>query len=269
MDTPLNNFLIDDPRLYRMSMMFGRGAVDIVVRRLVGEPEMIVSRIEISPAASSPAQGIEEIIYSNPVILQPFKKVDIVFDGGFTLVAPIDADTEDIDKIFPLNERLTTLATPIDSRNKLVFRVDTNLLNFIRRTFDAVVPTHSLAILGRYFEHRARLGNSGKMYVNISKDAMDVLIFNQIGLAMASSYSCPDINDAAYYALAAAHTAGFDMASDEIRISGNSDRRAELMPVLRKFSRSVMPAIFPSADVNYSSVAMTAPFPLIVMPLCE
>ena len=269
MNGPLTNSMIDNAALWRLSLMLGADGIDVLARRVVGQPEILSARLKADPAARNHADAIEELIYSNPLLLQPFRKVDIVATGGFTLAVPTGACVDDIDAVFPPDDGAVSLTAPIDSRNELLFRLDRGMVNFLRRTFDAVEPTHALAVLGRYFSHRSRLGNSNKMYVDLGAADMNILVFSQLGLTMASTFTCPDIRDAAYYTLAAANTVALDMGADEIRIAGDADRRAELTPILRRFARNVMPAIFPASATVGDSSAMSAPFPLVILPLCE
>lgn len=269
MNTPLNSTLVDNPSLWRLSLLIGEKGIDAVARRQVGEPEHISAYIPFDSAAASVSSALEEAVYSNPLLLQPFAKTDIVISGGFTLVMPVDASLDDVDSIFPSSGESVSLSAPIDSRNKLIFRIDRGVANFLRRTFDNATPIHALAVLGQYFSHRSRLGNSSKMYADIGVSGMNILVYNPLGLAMANTFNCPSIKDAAYFALASANTADFDFTEDEIRVAGNAERRGELMTVLRKFARNVVPAIIPAGAVNGDSSLLAAPFTLLILPLCE
>lgn len=261
--------MVDNPALWRLSMMIGEGGIDVLCRRELGEPETLTGRLTFDASAESSPRAVEDLVYANPLLLQPFRKVDIVMSGGFTLTVPFGTDTSDVDALFPSDDPTVTLSAPIDARNEILFRVERGVNNFLRRTFDSVRPVHALSVLGQYFETRSRLGNSAKMFVDIEDEIMNVLVFNHLGLAMASNFKYRNINDATYYALASANTAGLDFTNDEIKIAGNSDKRAEIMPILRQFARNVMPAIFPSVAAVGDSAAMSAPFPLVIMPLCE
>ena len=182
------------------------------------------------------------------------------------MVVPSGTAIDDIDSLFPSSEPTVTLSVKADNRNDIVFRVDRDMYNFIIRTFDSVVPVHSLAVLAGYFNYRSHLGNSNKMYAVMGGSAMEVLIFNHVGLAMASSFVCPDVNTAAYYVLASANTAAFDFTNDEVRIAGFPDRRAAITPVLKRFMRHVIPAVFPASAAE---VPPPVPFTLVVLPLCD
>ena len=268
MNVTLNNSSVDSPEHWRLEMMLSADSLDVFALRQVGENKVISAHLPLDPAAASRAAAFEEAAYSNPMLLMPFGKVDFVVNGGFTLVSPSDVQIEDINALFPAQDDSVTLSTAIDARDQLIFRLDRATYNFLQRTFDNARLTHSLAVLAQYFSRQSRLGNNSKMFVDIEERTMNVLVFNQFGLAMASCFDCPDINDAAYYALASANTAGLDFTNDEIRVVGTSDRRAALMPILRKFARNVMPAIFPASAFSNDS-AMSAPFTLAILPLCE
>lgn len=273
--TPLTKELVDDPSLWRLSLLIGDEGIDVLAHRVVGEAPLVWSRIGFDPAAATPAAAIEEAVYANPLLLAPFGKVDIVVRTRRALVVPAavasDADAvEALVTLFPPGDgKFTPFTSPVDSRNSVVFLLDKGVANFLARTYDASAPRHVLSALGCFFTHKSRLGNSAKIYVNLEKETIDLLVFDNFGLAAANSFDCPDINDAAYYVLAVGRTAGLDPQTAEILLSGNPDRRSALTPLLRRFVNYVMPAIFPSAAYHGDPRALKASFPLIILPLCE
>lgn len=269
MDTPLTNSMIENPSHWRLSLLIGTDGLNVLIRREVGESDAITATIPFGAVADSAASSVEEAIYANPLLLQPFGKIDIVFNGGFTLVEPSGTDLDAIDKLFPSTDEEITRSTPIDSHNELIYRINRGVFNFIQRTFDGAKITHSLTVLGEFFSHQSRLGNSSKMFVDIDKNSLNALIFNQLGLAMASSFKFNDISTAAYFVLASADTAGLDFSNDEIRIVGNAEQRGLLMPVLRKYARKVMPGIIPAGAFNGDVASLQAPYSLLILPLCE
>lgn len=269
MNAPLSSTLIANPSLWRLSLMISADSIDVLARREFGQPDVMSASLPFNPAATSPVVAIEELIYTNPMLLLPFRKVDIIINGGFTLIVSPDAPVDEIDAAFPPSEQSVTLTAPLDMRNMVLFRISQGLYNFLQRTFDSVRPTHSLSVLGSYFSCQSRLGNSSKVFIDLGAKDMNVLVFNQLGLAMASCFHCPETNDAVYYALASANTAGFDFSNDDIRIAGNVERRSAITPMLKRFARHVMPALFPVSALNGSTEVMSAPYPLIIAPLCE
>jgi hypothetical protein len=56
---------------------------------------------------------------------------------------------------------------------------------------------------------------------------------------------------------------------DEIILAGDPASRAALSPLLRRYVRYVMPAIFPSTMFRAGRAALRTPFELVVAPLVE
>ena len=269
MRNSLDTSIIDKPELWRLSLMISYDKIDILARSEVGEPHAVCETIEFDSSIAGIARAIEEIVYASPMLLLPYRKVDILVNGGFSLVVPSSSDIESLDKLFPSNDETITLENILNQDSKIVFRIDKPMYNFLSRTFDKSVPRHSLSVLANYFSNRSRLGNSGKMYIIIEEGHLNVLVYNRLGMAMANGFNYSDINDAAYFALASANTAGFDFTNDEILIAGNSKVRAEIAPLLARFSRNVMPAILPSNALPIAGLSSKTAFPLLILPLCE
>jgi len=273
--SPLTKDLIDDPTLWRLSLMVSDKAVDVLAHRIVGEASIVSARLNFDPAATSQAAAIEEVIYANPMLLQPFDKIDLAMaTENFLIVPPeVAGNQESIEalaKIFkPGDGQFVPFTSDIDNRNSIVFLLDKGVANFIGRTYDSSVPIHPLSALGRYFSHKSRLGNSSKMFVELGHESMNVLVYDHLGLAAANSFNVTDPNDTAYFILAVGRTSGLDPQEAEILLAGDADRRAALTPLLRRFVNYVMPAVFPSAAYHGDPQALKAPFPLIILPLCE
>ncbi len=273
--TPLTRDLIDNPELWRMSMEICADGVEVVMNRVAGEPEMLASSLKYDAGAQSPAAALEELVYANPLLLAQFAKVDIILRStAFQIVPPeVAHDTDAVEAILDMlphpDGRPVAYISEIDELNSVLTLVDRGIANVLSRTFFAVEPVSHLSVLGHYFTHQSRLGNSGKMFVNIGETQMDILAFDSLGLSVANTYDCTNDDNAAYYVLATARTVGFDLNADEILISGNAERRASLMASLREFANYVMPTIFPATAYRGDRNALSAPFELIILPLCE
>lgn len=274
--TPLTKDLIARPDMWRLSIEICDDALEVVARPVVGDGEMLSARVALDTSAKSPAAAIEEAVYANPLLLAPFRKVDVVIrTSAFVLVPPeVGADDEAVEALtasFAGDDASgkEAFVSPIDRRNVVVAAIDRSVANFLRRTFDSAVPVHHLSVLARFFAGRSALGNTGKVYVNLRSDATDVVAFNSLGLAVASTYAATVAADTAYYVLAVASIAGLDASTDEFLLAGDSGRRAGLTRELQRFAGYVMPAIFPTALLAGGRGAMSAPLELTVLPLCE
>ncbi|MDE6135730.1 MAG: DUF3822 family protein, partial [Muribaculaceae bacterium] len=125
----------------------------------------------------------------------------------------------------------------------------------------------------RYFSRKTLLGNTAKLYAHFnsgSARSVDILVFGPDGSpSMISSHPATSGTDAVYYILASAKACGLAFDSDEILICGDAAMRDAVMPTLRRYFNYVMPVIFPSAAFRAGREALKAPFPLIILPLCE
>lgn len=265
----LTKDLIDNPELWRLSLLIGKGGIDVFAHPVVGEGSVICEHIAFDASLSSDASALEDVVYANPLLLMPFRKVDVVVSNATTTVVPADVQPEVLGKLLRTDRETLMLESAIDDREKLVFALDRGIANFIGRTYDGAVPVHVLSVLSRYFRIRGGHGNTSKMFVNLGADSLDLIVYNNLGLAAARHIDAVSIDECAYWSLALFKQCGLDVDYDEIIIAGDSERRHGLMPLLSKFVNNVMPAIFPSAAYHGSSIAGKAPFPLVIMPLCE
>ena len=273
MTTILSSSTISNPELWRLSLLIRKGSVDVLARRIiVGDNDDRAITASLPYISDATNESFKELFFSNPLLFERFGKVDVLLSRGFSVLQPLDSTISHIDTLFPqsVDSNLWhTLSDDIDSHTKIIFRAERSILNFIRRTFPGITPRHELSVLSKYFLHQSRLGNSHRVYVNICDNYLNVVITDNKGVCMASSFNFSNIDDAAYYVLASASTAGFNFSNDEIRVSGDSARRALLMPVLRRFARHVMPDIFPSSAIGDDSSVISSPLSLVVIPLCE
>lgn len=86
---------------------------------------------------------------------------------------------------------------------------------------------------------------------------------------MAVTTTIASADDALYYLMAALHTCDLSPADVEIMLCGDNALRQKLTPMLRKFVGYVMPVVIPSAIFRAGKDALEAPFPLMLIPLCE
>ncbi len=267
---PLTKDLIDDPSLWQLSLLIGAGGIDIFAHRSAGEDGgVVVESLRYDPAAQSAAEAVEEAVYSNPLLLQPFQKVHLVLSTPRAIVVPSDTDMESLETLLAMEHDDVMLESPVDDRHKVVYVVERGVANFLQRTYDRAVPVHALAVLARYSAARSRRGNVSRMLVSLGTDGADIVVFNQLGLAAARHVSVTTPRETAYYVLAIFKHCGMNARHDEIVIAGNTERRVALIPQLSRFVNSVMPAIFPAGRYSGASQAVKASYPLVVLPLCE
>lgn len=246
--TPLTRDMIRDASRWRLALSISAGSLEVLARCTASDDEAIAAVFPLSSSVS-PATALEEAVYANPLLLEPFGHTDIVLvTPRYHLMPPeAAADTEVLASLCDIfdDDRPETFTAPIDSCNCEITLVDRDTARFIRRTFDRATVSGHIAVLGEWLGRRSRLGNSGKLFVMLRRDGRaDILAYDKAGISAATTFMCPSSDDdVVYYILAVARAAGHDMTTDEIIIGGDSSRRAAITPVLARFSANVIPLI--------------------------
>jgi hypothetical protein len=269
----LNKELIENPALWRLLLLIDDDNLVVVANSTVEDSSLIHVKLPYDSAAASPIRAIEDVIYSNPLLLSDFNKVECIVRSKHFLIVPTATDEQSANVIAGKLWNDNSLSIITDEVANLcaniVWAVDAQLVNFLVRTFNNPRIVHHLTPLARYFSRKSRLGNSGKMYVNLRRNYLDVIAFNGGKVSLINSYEYQDKDDATYFVLAVANEAGFNLDDDELMICGDVALREQIMPELRRFVNYVMPVIFPSAMFRAGKEALNAPFELILLPLCE
>lgn len=118
--------------------------------------------------------------------------------GGDTLFAEVLADRMLPDTAD--DSRAETLFTPMSPAGVTVaVKMQSQLLAFLRRTFNNPAIYPPIAPLSRYFYDSSRIGHSGKIYVNIRRDSLDLLAFTGSRLELANTFAFRESADAIYY----------------------------------------------------------------------
>jgi len=221
-------------------------------------------------------RALEESVYAAPSLLADYGKVDIVVrttsytllppdlgHGGCEAAASIAHIAGEGDVVLYDNTDVATVAWSISA--------DTD--NFLSRTFrNAPVCCHISPLLS-FLGRRSRQGNSGKLFVHFPEhcNEIDFAAFSAAGrLLAAGTQPYAADNDILYFTLSVAKTFGLDITgNDEVLLCGDSAARMRLMPLLKRYIPHAMPLIFPSAALKAGIEAFKAPFPLIILPLCE
>ena len=84
----------------------------------VGEGSVISEYLPYDAAVSSRASAIEDVVYANPMLLLPFRKVDIVFDTVKTAVVPADVQPDNFGRMLNLGSEWVIREAPLDSRGE-------------------------------------------------------------------------------------------------------------------------------------------------------
>lgn len=270
---------IDNPRLWRLTLGISPGAFDAVASSTVSDSTMQYMSVPLPIDEQNGHRKLEEAIYASPWLLGDFGKVDILFRTNDYTIIPNDFDNAGIEVCTDLTDVRGDAAnnndTIIDDCGccRLVWALPGSTRQFIARTFRNAPLMHYISPLIRYFNQCANAGNRAKLYVHATEGAtrrIDIFMFDNSGhLKVATSKEWNNDSDALYYIMAIAQLTGFDAENDELQLCGDSGLRQRLTSMLNRYVRHVLPLIFPSAALRAGREAFRAPFPLVILPLCE
>lgn len=276
---PLEPNLVPNPQTCRMALRVSPEALDMVIVSRVNDNALIWRRLPMPDSADSDGaisvRSLEEVVYDNRLLLSDFAAVDVLIDTPRFMAIPNEtaADTGKVEEIFgslyPDDEQDVIVSRATDDA-AIAFSADPALTAFLRRTFGAGVRiSHVIAPLVRFFAIKTRLGNNGKLHLHMDGRRATLIAFGREGLLMANTFRVNAAEDAVFYTLTAAHHLGFDNATDRVIVSGDSDLRDSVLPLLRRSLSYVMPLIFPSDIFKLGRDALRAPFELIALPLID
>lgn len=266
---------INDPRHWRLALRVGDHRLHIVAYDSSQDNSLIYRHLPVNGDTSEARlKSLEEAVYDIPALLLDFGRVDVVVESrAFVVLPEALGDAENaglaLESLFPKSEGETVMSSLQGLGAVIASRVDGGVASFLRRTFNNPRFHHHLSPLCRYFHHKSRLGNTGKMYANLRDGAMDVIAFGGSGLILANTFPIDAPEDALYYILACRGQLGAADVGEELFLAGDKAMREALTPMLREYIAYVMPVIFPSELFRMGREAMEAPFDLIILPLCE
>lgn len=262
-----------DVSQYTLMLRIARNELLCVYYHPAIDGSLVSERIVLN-SGNDLVHEVEQAVYKQEILLQPFKRIYAILPSPHHLTVPNEVATYSDNSIF-----FTTLYP--DSKEHIVecrmphtgalmlSGCDSRLAAFLQRTFDRPTLLHPLTPLCEYFYRKSRLGNQCKMYLHLYRGMMDVVCFGRNGLLLANSYPYRHPNDAAYHVLNIWKHLGLDQRKDEIHMAGDIEVRKELSTLLRNYIFTIVPVIFPSHCHVLGGDAMNLSFDLTALSLCE
>lgn len=269
---------IDNPRLWRLVLGIGTDRLHAIATSTVADAGLIYRSIALEPSDNL-NRSLEEAVYSSPWLLSDFGRIDIAaYTHRYTLAESGLSQTGK-DSCLTLTQIAdddftpqTTFCDHTDTADVL-WAFDSEAARFMARTFRNAPIQHMVTPMLRYFNHQAAQGNGAKIYVHLwgqNPRYIDITAYrNGARLALATSKTIESDIDALYYITGAAKLIDFDVENDRVLVFGDTAERTRLTSLAGRYLRHVMPLIFPSAALRAGRDAFKAPFPLIILPLCE
>ncbi|MDD2962061.1 MAG: DUF3822 family protein [Muribaculaceae bacterium] len=262
------------PDKWILAMSIDDVSISYTLHTLLEDDSLLSERIEIESSGESYLTRIENAFYDNPILVNNYARVSVVFNTSNFVVVPHDVVKNNIGEdcfrqLFPTFEGELLVSLGISAGADIVFGLQEGIKAFIERTYDKVSISHSLTVLTDYFYRRNRLGNVSKMNVTIIANKLYICVFNRNGLVFSNLFDFRQIEDAAFFILNIWKEKGLDALNDELHISGETTYRQALIDILRQYLAFVMPAVFPSSLLKVGRKAMNVSFDLMLLSLCE
>ncbi len=263
--------LIQQPQIWQLLMEAGPAGLAAVAFSPYENHSMIFEELRYGDEEDG-LRGLENVIYDNSWLLSDFSKVRMLYDTLRVLPVPDTDDDAACDifrRVYSAQEfpGSQVVVNHIPEQDMAIcWEIPGDVLNFIRRTFPCVCMEHPIVPLCRYFSAKHPVRRNGKTLVNLRGKRLDIIVLGERAPLAVSSYRMEEPMDAVYYILASRENIGLP-DTDEIMIAGDRITRAAITPILRRYVKYVMPAIFPSVMFRAGKASLSAPFELIVSPL--
>lgn len=270
----LDKDMIKEPHMWQLVMEPGPHALSVLLFSPIEHHSLIYEEIPLEKGVT-PLRAFQEAIYANPLLLADFRQVTILLPATRFMAIPdlltAPSQREEIfRKAFPAPEAdgpEEILAEDLPGlRATMLTAIGREQLGFMRRTFNNPRVSHAVTPLALYFKAKHPTRPRGKMIANLRQGRCDVVILGDMAPLVINSFPVRDPMDAVYYIMACRQGAGLS-PTDEIILAGGNPSRGAVTPVLRRFIRYVMPAIFPSTMFRAGRAALRTPFEMIVAPL--
>ncbi len=268
----LTKEMVEDTSMWTLALRLSGRGVDIAVFSDMEDGSLLYRHVD--PAAGSPSslRVIEDAVYENPLVLSTFRNTFISIEADASMLMPgeIDDPVPLAQALMPGDDREWATDRPGGGEASLCYSMPRGCMGFIRRTFpgDTVVRSH-LGFLTTYFLEASRRSRRNRLLGNLRQGMVDIVAVEGNHLVKAVTFRCQSAMDAAYFILACNDELNAGTSDSEIILAGDTELRAEVMPVVRRFAANVVPVIFPPRMFRAGKDAMKMPFDLTVSPLCE
>lgn len=271
----LEKEMITDPVRWQLILEVADDALQVVIFSPYAQHAMIYERIELGEPGKTPLQRLENVIYDNPLLLSDFGAVTALIDTQRFLPIPdilAEMGQECVEATFRraipgTGTGTSVMVSPLSAMPMAVaFEVNNDVMNFLRRTFPGVKICHTTVPVCNYFRAKNRLRGYGKMMVNLGHGRLDVVVLGESAPLLVNSYRFREPMDAVYYIMAVRQKLSL-AETDEIIVGGDRMLRAQVTPVLRRYVRYVMPAIFPTVMFQAGRASLVAPFEMVLAPI--
>ena len=265
-----NHIDIQHPEAWELLVAIDDKRVDYILYTPTVANSLITGQMKLTEES---LQALEDTVYNTPELLNDYQRVRVMVRSRHFVLFPDETSDEDcmslVRQAFPDDDGDVAVCHMPQNGVKSAFVMPQGMQAFLGRTFNYPVVYHYLMPLCEYFKSQSTGNEISRMFLHLTDNRMDMVIYRDGALMCANSYPFTNADDMAYFALNAWTTYDMDQLTDELQLAGDGEQRAAMSPVLRKFVKFVMPAVYPAAAMRLGRNAMQAPLDLILLALCE
>lgn len=250
----LDKDLIPQPHLWTMGLLIGRKSIEATFFPPIDIDEIIHHRIVLDPGAPSQLKAVEDAIYDNPLLLNPYKRVFAAFDTDRFAILPssLEGNVDSLAaKAIALSTGLDTapadsiVSTPATASASLSFEIPATLAGFLRRTFFNVELFHPLSPLTLRLTSEAEANPEGLITANLRDNRLDIVATRNDSLLLANTFTISAPADAAYYLLAVRSSLSL-APSARIQLAGDPTMRDRISQIIAEAAPTLpSPMAFP------------------------
>lgn len=274
LSTVTSDISVKRPELWTLMLAVSEHRLQFILYTLAQQNSLIAREIPLKPSANWVAE-LENAVYDNPVLLDDYGSVSIVTDAPhFVVMPPALAEDEALAEstfraAFPDDDCDVLTCTMPQCDVAVAYGLPRGMFSFLQRTFNTAPVVHHLYPLCEHFKRLNTGSGISRMFINLHDHSMDMVVYHKGEMMLANSFPLRNAADAAFLALHTWNSFGLDALADEIQLTGEKRLKDEMAPLLRKYVRYVMPAIYPAAAMRLGDQAMSAPLDLILLATCE
>lgn len=264
------------PEVWSLALHVQNSCLRYVLYSTVEDNSLTFGTLPFSTDTSDRVRSLEAAVYDNPFLLSQFGKITIVVDSDRFILVPDEMSGGDADEIaryyksvYPDDGRNLQIDNIPDAAMSLVCGLEPEIDSFVRRTFYNPPMVHCLTPMIRYFRKKDAYGGRNKMFVYASDRTLEIVALKNGKPVFANWFSHSGVDDAFYHVANAWRHCRMDSETDEMHIAGEKALKSELIARLRRSVRNVVQVIFPAEMLRLGKDVMSAPFDLIILPLCE
>lgn len=242
-----------DPAMWRLTVWLGASSMRAWLRNIAdpGAPVRVLASASWTPQHGETLRHIENAVYDNPAILDDYS-ADIIVESDRALWMPKEmADDEETAAelykiVFPAVDE-DDVFSDFEGETVCVYHLADGLGAFIRRTFPGARVTSQLTRLFRRF--RLQPNESTAVYADLRGNKVDIIILKDATLLHASTHNARSTREAQYHILNCMRAAEVNSQKAEVFLSGEKEKRAELIKMLREGLPMVRNTMLPRFDM--------------------